>query len=235
MSKSKGNGVTPDEMVERYGADTARVYELFIGPPELDAEWNDRGVDGVARFLHRVWRLVVGDDIEVIAERPRVSADDLRRKLHETIDKVTRDVDAFRFNTTMSALMELSNTMQDYLQSGGARDDAWDAVSRDLTRLLAPFAPHLAEELWQRLGGEGLVVFQPWPQLDEGLLRRPRVTVVVQVDGRLRDRIEMPAGIDEPSARERAMSSANVRRAIAGRPVQRAIHVPDRLINLVTS
>jgi leucyl-tRNA synthetase len=235
MSKSKGNGVTPDEMVERYGADTARVYELFIGPPELDAEWNDRGVDGVARFLHRVWRLVVGDDIEVIAERPPVSADDLRRKLHETIDKVTRDVDAFRFNTTMSALMELSNTMQDYLQSGGARDEAWDAVSRDLTRLLAPFAPHLAEELWQRLGGEGLVVFQPWPQPDEALLRRPQVTVVVQVDGRLRDRIEMPAGIDEPSARERAMSSANVRRAIAGRPVQRAIHVPDRLINLVTS
>src|SRR5438552_811289 len=194
MSKSKGNGVTPDQLVERYGADTARVYELFIGPPELDAEWNDRGVDGVARFLNRVWRLVVGEEDEAIAHANQVSAQDLTRKLHETINRVTRDVDAFRFNTAVSALMELANLMQDYLQGGGRREEAWEAAALGMTRMLGPFAPHLAEELWQRQGGEGLVVFQPWPELDQALLRRPQVTIVVPVDGRTRDRGEMAAG-----------------------------------------
>jgi leucyl-tRNA synthetase len=234
MSKSKGNGVTPDQLVERYGADTARVYELFIGPPELDAEWNDRGVDGVARFLNRVWRLVVGEEDETIAEANPVSADDLTRKLHETINRVTRDVDAFRFNTGVSALMELANLMQDYLQGGGRRDEAWEAAALGMTRMLGPLAPHLAEELWQRQGGEGLLVLQPWPELDESLLRRPQVTIVVQVDGRLRDRVEMPAGADQAGTQARALQSANVQRALDGRRVARAVYVPDRLINLVT-
>jgi leucyl-tRNA synthetase len=234
MSKSKGNGITPDDMVQRYGADTGRVYELFIGPPDQDAEWNDRGVDGVARFLNRVWRLIVGEEDEVVAGVAAVSSEDLTRKLHETIDKVTRDVEAFHFNTAMSALMELCNLMQDYLQGGGRRDEAWDAVALGMTRLLGPFAPHLAEELWQRQGGEGLVVFQPWPEVDESLLRRPQVTIVVQVDGRLRDRVEMPAGVDQAGAQERALRSANVQRALNGRRLARAVHVPDRLINLVT-
>jgi len=235
MSKSKGNGVTPDQLVERYGADTARVYELFIGPPELDAEWNDRGVDGVARFLNRVWRLVVGEEDEAIAEANPVSPQDLTRKLHETINRVTRDVDAFRFNTAVSALMELANLMQDYLQGGGRREEAWEAAALGMTRMLGPFAPHLAEELWQRQGGEGLVVFQPWPELDQALLRRPQVTIVVQVDGRLRDRVEMPAGADQANAQARALQSANVQRALDGRRVARAVYVPDRLINLVTA
>jgi leucyl-tRNA synthetase len=234
MSKSKGNGITPNDMVQQYGADTGRVYELFIGPPDQDAEWNDRGVEGVARFLNRVWRLVLGEEDDVVAGAVPVSSDSLTRKLHETIDKVTRDVDAFRFNTAMSALMELSNLMQDYLQGGGQRDEAWEAVCLGFIRMLGPFAPHLAEELWQRLGGEGLVVFQPWPQVDDALLRRPQITIVVQVDGRLRDRIEMPAGIDESAAREQALRSQNVLRAVNGRRVQRAVYVRDRLINLVT-
>jgi len=235
MSKSKGNGVVPDDIVEHYGADTGRVYELFLGPPDQDAEWNDRGVDGVARFLHRVWRLIVGEEDEVITGIGAVSVEDLSRKRHQTIEKVTRDVDAFHFNTAMSALMELANAMQDYLQAGGQRNETWESVCRDVTRLLGPFAPHLAEELWQRQGGEGLVVFQPWPEVDPALLRRPEVTVVVQVDGRLRDRIEMPAGVDEAAAQARALASANVQRAIGGRSVRRAVYVPDRLINLVTS
>jgi leucyl-tRNA synthetase len=234
MSKSKGNGVVPDHIVERYGADTGRVYEMFLGPPEQDAEWNDRGVDGVARFLNRVWRLIVGEEDEVVPGVAAVSSDDLIRKLHEAVDKVTRDVEAFHFNTAMSALMELSNLMQDYLQSGGARNEAWDSVSLGLTRLLAPFAPHLAEELWHRAGGEGLVAFQPWPQVDEALLRRAEVTIVVQVDGRLRDRVVMPAGVDQAGAQERALRSNNVARALNGRRPARAVYVPDKLINLVT-
>jgi leucyl-tRNA synthetase len=234
MSKSKGNGVVPDDIVQHYGADTGRVYEMFLGPPDQDAEWNDRGVDGVARFLHRVWRLVVGEEDEIIAGTAPVSVEDLSRKRHETIEKVTRDVETFHFNTAMSALMELANAMQDYLQAGGQRNETWDSVCRDMTRLLGPFAPHLAEELWERLGGEGLVVFQPWPEVDAALLRRPQVTVVVQVDGRLRDRIEMPSGSDEADAQQRALQSTNVQRALGGRPVRRAVYVRDRLINLVT-
>jgi len=234
MSKSKGNGITPDYIVENYGADTGRVYELFIGPPDQDAEWNDRGVDGVARFLNRVWRLVLGEEDEVVTGAGAVSSADLTRKLHETIDKVTRDVDAFHFNTAISALMELANLMQDYLQAGGRRDEAWEAAALGMTRVLGPFAPHLAEELWQRQGGEGLLAFQPWPEVDASLLRRPQVTIVVQVDGRLRDRIEMPAGADQADAQERALKSANVERALNGRRLARAVYVPYRLINLVT-
>ncbi len=234
MAKSKGNGITPDYMVEKYGADTGRVYELFIGPPDQDAEWNDRGVDGVARFLNRVWRQITGEEDNAVDGGKAVSAQDLTRKLHETIDKVTRDVEAFHFNTAMSALMELSNAMQDYLQAGGARNDQWEAVCRDLTRLLAPFAPHLAEELWHRQGGQGLVAFAAWPEVEEAVLRRAQVTVVVQVDGRLRDRVEMPAGIEEADARRRALAAANVQRAVGARQVVRAVYVPDRLINLVT-
>ena len=236
MAKSKGNGIAPDDMVARYGADTARVYELFIGPPELDAEWNDRGVDGVARFLNRVWRLVIGeeeDDVAAVAAAS-VSGDLLLRKLHETIDKVTRDVDSFRFNTAVAALMELTNLMQDYIQAGGSRDDAWEETCRDLTRLIAPFAPHLAEELWQRLGGESLCAFTAWPEPDPARLQRAVVTVVVQVDGRLRDRLEMPAGATQDEARERALRSAKVARALEGRTPTRAVFVQDRLINLVT-
>jgi leucyl-tRNA synthetase len=163
-----------------------------------------------------------------------VSNEDLNRKLHETVEKVTRDLEAFHFNTAMSALMELSNSMQDYLQAGGQRNEAWEAVCRDLTLMLGPFASHLAEELWQRLGGEGLVVFQPWPQADPAILRRAQVVVVVQVDGKVRDRIEMPSGIDQAAAQQRALTGANVRRAIGDRTVRRAVYVPDRLINLVT-
>ena len=170
----------------------------------------------------------------LVAGAAQVSAEDLSRKLHETIDKVTRDVEAFRFNTAMSALMELANLMQDYLQAGGRRDEAWEAVCLGMTRMLGPFAPHLAEELWQRQGGDGLLVFQPWPAVDEALLRRPQVTIVVQIDGRLRDRIEMPAGIDQAAAKERALRSQNVQRAVGDRRVLRAVYVPDRLINLVT-
>jgi leucyl-tRNA synthetase len=234
MSKSKGNGITPNDLVQQYGADTGRVYELFIGPPDQDAEWNDRGVEGVARFLNRIWRLVLGEDDEVVPGASPVASESLTRKLHETIEKVTRDVDTFHFNTAMSALMELANLMQDYLQGGGQRDEAWEAVCLGFVRMLGPFAPHMAEELWQRLGGEGLIVFQPWPEVDPTWLRRAQVTIVVQVDGRLRDRIEMPAGIDQAAAQERALRSPKVERAVGDRRVQRAVHVLDRLINLVT-
>jgi leucyl-tRNA synthetase len=234
MSKSKGNGVEPDDIVDKYGADTGRVYELFIGPPDQDAEWNDRGVDGVARFLHRVFRLVVGEEEPGDRAGPPVSEADLMRTLHETIDKVTRDVEAFHFNTAMSALMVLANKMQDYLQGGGARNRVWDEVCRDTARLLAPFAPHLAEELWERLNGTGLVAFASWPKVDQRWLHRDMVTIVVQVDGKVRGRVEARAGATEAEVTALALEHTNVRRALEGRQPARVILVPDRLINLVS-
>ncbi|HEY0492381.1 MAG TPA: leucine--tRNA ligase [Candidatus Dormibacteraeota bacterium] len=237
MAKSKGNGVAPDDMVRTYGADTARVYELFIGPPELDAEWNDRGVDGVARFLNRLWRLVVGEEDDrpgAAATGNSVAGEALLRKLHETIDKVSRDLDGFRFNTAVASLMEMTNLMQDYIQGGGERNHDWDSACREMTRLLAPFAPHLAEELWHRLGGETLCAFSTWPEPDPKRLQRRTVTVVVQVDGRLRDRIELPAGAGEEEAKQSALKSANVSRALEGRSPRRIVYVPDRLLNLVS-
>jgi leucyl-tRNA synthetase len=143
-------------------------------------------------------------------------------------------VEGFHFNTAMSALMELANAMQSYLQAGGARDAGWQTACRDLTRLLAPFAPHLAEELWERQGQPGLVAFAAWPEVDPALLKRETILLVVEVDGRLRDRIEVPAGLDQTQAHARALESPRVQRALANRQVGRAIHVPDRLINLVT-
>ena len=235
MSKSKGNGVEPDQIVERYGADTGRIYELFIGPPDQDAEWNDRGVEGISKFLHRVFRIVVGEEEGSPHQGQPVGEVELLRSLHETIDKVTRDIEAFHFNTAISALMILVNRMQDYLRGGGARNEAWATVAQGLTRLLAPFAPHLAEELWERQGGRGLLTFGDWPSVDPALLARSLVTVVVQVDGRLRDRIEMAAGAGEDDVRRRALESERVKRALAGRSVARAVLVPDRLINLVSA
>jgi leucyl-tRNA synthetase len=130
--------------------------------------------------------------------------------------------------------MELTNLMQDYIQGGGLRDEAWESTCRELTRLIAPFAPHLAEELWQRLGGETLCALSAWPEADPARLQRATVTVVIQVDGKLRDRLEMPAGAAEDEARERALGSANVARALEGRQPRRTVFVPDRLINLVS-
>ncbi|HKF18273.1 MAG TPA: leucine--tRNA ligase [Candidatus Dormibacteraeota bacterium] len=233
MSKSLGNGVAPDDLVAREGADAGRIYEMFIGPPNEDAEWTDEAVAGPVRFLQKVWRLTL--DPDTIAQAGAgASAVDLRRKLHQSIRKVTEDYESFRFNTAVAALMELANAMHDYLAGGGARGSEWAEAVSAMIRLLNPMAPHVAEELWERTGGQGLCADAAWPDYDAIAAAEHEVTLVVQVAGKVRDRLRVPAGLDEPAATELALTSEAARRALGnGDRPSRVVYVQDKLINLV--
>src|SRR5216683_42799 len=236
MSKSLGNGVSIDELAGAQGADAGRVYEMFIGPPEEDVEWSDAGLQGVVKFLQRVWRLVLEPESiasELGALGSPVDAVALRRKLAQTVGKVTEHYDELRFNTAVAFLMELANAMQDYLRGGGARDTEWDSSVRTLVKLLNPLAPHIGEEMWERLGEKGLLADASWPSFDAAAAAEPKVTLVVQVSGKLRDRLEVDAGLSEDAAVKLALASDKVRAALDGRGPSKVIYVPDRLINLV--
>ena len=236
MSKSAGNGVTIDELAGAQGADAGRIYEMFIGPPEEDVEWNDAGLNGVVKFLQRVWRIVLEPD-SIVAEDDasgrRVDATVLRRKVAQTIGKVTEHYDELRFNTAVAFLMELANSMQDYLQGGGARDDEWATSVRILLKLLNPLAPHACEEMWERLGEKGLLADASWPVYEAAAAAEPKVVLVVQVAGKLRDRLDVDLGLSEADAMQAALASEKVQAALNGRGPSKVIYVQDRLINLV--
>jgi leucyl-tRNA synthetase len=232
MSKSKGNGVAPDDLAARDGADAARVYEMFIGPPDEDVEWSDAAIAGPVRFLQHVWRLVDSPDSFQVTGSDG-SAEVLRRRTHQAIRKVTEDYEGFHFNTAVAALMEFANALQAYLVGGGRRDSEWDSALRTLILLLNPMAPHVGEELWSRLGGKGLVADAAWPQHDPAAAIEPEATLVIQVAGKVRDRATVAVGTTEAKALEVAMKSDKVRTALNGRGPSKVIYVQDRLINLV--
>src|SRR3989449_6852350 len=238
MSKSAGNGVSPDELVDKQGADAGRIYEMFIGPPEEDVEWNDAGVNGVVKFLHRVWRLVLEAE-SIVLTGPSAAADPdlLRRKVAQTVKNVTDDYDDLRFNTAVAYLMELANALQDYLQSGGARDEGWDAAVRTLVKLLNPIGPHISEEMWERLGEggpeRGLLADASWPEFDAAAAAEPQVTLVVQVAGKVRDRLAVASGLSKEQALAAALASHPGRGALDGSKPSKVIYVPNKLINLV--
>jgi len=232
MAKSKGNGVAPDDLVARDGADAARVYEMFIGPPDEDVEWSDSAIAGPVRFLQHVWRLVDSPDSFQVTGSD-ASADVLRRRAHQAIQKVTEDYEGFHFNTAVAALMEFANTLQAYLVGGGRRDSGWDFALRTLILLLNPMAPHVGEELWSRIGGEGLAADAAWPQFDRAAAAESETTLVIQVAGKVRDRATVPVGTTEAQALAAAMRSDKVRAALDGRGPSKVIYVQDRLINLV--
>ena len=233
MSKSLGNGVSPDELVAAQGADAGRLYEMFIGPPEEDVEWTDAGLNGVARFLQRVWRLVLEpESIEV--EGGGADASLLARKVAQTVKKVTDDYDDLRFNTAVAYLMELANAMQDYLQRGGARDASWEHAVETLVKLLNPVAPHVCEEMWERLGRQELLADSSWPAYDAAAAAESEVTLVVQVNGKLRDRLQVPVGISKEEAEKAARMSSKVQMALDNATDVKVIYVQDRLINLVS-
>ena len=226
MSKSKGNVITPDEYVDRYGADAARMYLLFIGPVEQDAEWQDSGFEGIVRFLHKLWRVVLEQ-----AERPPVDGPvdgPLARKAHETIAKVTDDIGRrFALNTPIAAVMELVNEIGRRPDDPAARFAAETAVS-----LVQPYAAHVAEELWERLGHERLWE-APWPEADPTLLERETFELVVQVNGKVRARLEVPAGLSEEELAERARGLPRVQEFLDGKEIRKTIVVPGKLVNLV--
>jgi leucyl-tRNA synthetase len=231
MSKSRGNTVSPDELIEEMGADTERVYTLFIGPPEKEAEWNDEAVTGAWRFLQRVWRIS-----ERLSEAPPTApADaDLERERHATIQRVTHSFESFHVNTAVAALMELSNALSRAIDEKTASRLLCDETFDTLLQLLHPLAPHITAELWEKRDHVEDILDTDWPLYDETKLRRSRVELVVQVDGKLRDRVNVDAEASEKEIREAALASPKVQEHVAGREVAKAVVVPGRLINLVT-
>jgi len=224
MSKSKGNATGPDTVLELFGADAARLAILFFGPADQTMEWTDDVADGMRRFLARVWRLVLA-----AADRPRWGGEQtpLARKAHETIARVTDDIDRrFVFNTPIAAMMELVNDL-----SRAPEDPAARFAAETVVTLIQPYAPHIAEELWSRLGGERLWI-EPWPKADEAFLQRDTVVLVLQVNGKVRDRIEVPPGLSEDELIARAKASEKVQALLNGKE-PRAFVVPDKLVNLV--
>jgi leucyl-tRNA synthetase len=248
MSKSKGNTVSPVDLVDRYGADTMRAYICFIGPPERDADWLDKGVEGVYRFLSRLWRLgqevvertssqvsvlTSQDEGGGLAEGPAL---ELVRKAHWAIDKVTHDIEhGFQMHTAISAVMELVNDayrLKDGLYESPDGQAAVRFATGTAASLIFPFAPHLGAEVYDALEGERLWEV-PWPKADPALLTRDTITVIVQVNGKRRDQIEVTADAPEEEVKRLARESELVRRHLDGKEVVKEILVPGRLINLV--
>lgn len=243
MSKSLGNVVDPDEIIQKYGADTARLFILFAAPPGNDLEWSEQGVEGVHRFLNRVWRYVE-ENIESLKGAPteRVAMNsltqqdrrDFKRKIHTTIVDVTRDIhEEKQFNTAVARLMELLNTT--YSCSPEDEKD-WALLRESVETMLIclnPFCPHMTEELWQMLGNKTQLAWSSWPVADESALVLDSVTIVVQVNGKVRHKIDLPAGLPKDELKEKALSEAAVQKWIEGKEIVKVIVVPDRLVNVV--
>ena len=243
MSKSKGNVVDPNALIERYGADTARLFSLFAAPPEKDLDWSDQGVDGSFRFLNRVWRLV----FEVLPavkgagapdpEKLGPEAKNLRRAVHKTIKKVTEDIDGrFHFNTAIAAVMELVNAIQAFSQKSAPENVAVvrEAVE-SVVRLLAPFVPHFAEELWSEIGHEGTLEEAGWPGYDAEAAVDEEVTVVIQVNGKLRSKLMVAPDIQEEAAKSAALADEKVQPFLEGKSVKKVVYVPGKLVNIVVA
>ena len=227
MSKSRGNVTAPDQLAELYGADAVRLYILFVGPADQDMDWTEEGIEGLARFLRRLWR-IVNDTAEASRGGDGATDGPLVRKAHQTIVKVTDDISRrFQFNTPIAAVMELVNEIGRDPRAPGARFAAETAVS-----LIQPYAPHVAEELWQRLGHERLWE-HPWPTADEALLERETFELVIQVNGKVRDRVEVAADSSEDELIERAKASPRVQAHLDGKEIRQAIVVPRKLVNFV--
>jgi leucyl-tRNA synthetase len=241
MSKSKGNVVSPDDMVARYGADAARMYSLFAAPPDRDLDWQEDGVAGVSRFLARVWRLAQ-KYAHIVREMQPSDFDERRpsallRKLHQTIAKITLDFEGrWHFNTCVAAIMELVNEIQAadaQLAAGEVPAPVVRELFRSLVLLLAPFAPYLAAELWEELGEEGSVLRAPWPKSDPGLAREDELEIPVQINGKLVTVVRVPADADTKAIEAAALADEKVRSRIAGKNVVKMIVVPGKLVNLV--
>ncbi len=237
MSKSRGNVSSPDELVDRYGADTVRAYLMFFSRWDQGAPWSSTGIEGVHRWLYRVWSLATdsGDEDSSSRVSDATGADlerGIRRRLHQTIQAVTGDLESFQFNTVISTLMEMTNALTQARGKGAGKTDAFEEAIDVLLKLLAPITPHLAEELWSIRGGEYSIHVQSWPEADLEAAAEEQITLVVQVNGKVRDKILVPADIDETRARELALASESVQRHLDGEP-RKVIYVPGRLVNIV--
>jgi leucyl-tRNA synthetase len=228
MSKSRGNVVNPDKVIADYGADSMRLYEMFMGPLEAVKPWSMQGVEGVHRFLQRLWRIVMDEDTgELSSQVTEANPDEATlRLLHQTIKKVTNDIENFGFNTAISQMMILLNHLS-------KQDIKPKEVLEKLVIILAPFAPHVSEELWQRLGHENTLAFYAWPKYDEELAKEKELELAVQVNGKIKDKIVVPADADEQVIKEKALASEKVTEALAGKEPKKIIVIKSRLVNIV--
>ena len=240
MSKSKGNVVSPDDMIARYGADATRAYALFAAPPDRDLDWQEDGVAGVSRFLGRVYRFVTRHAERAAggaSSQPTATSQALQRKLHQTIRKITEDfAGRWHFNTCIAAIMELVNALtaaEPQIAAGEVPSEVLAGILRDLVLLLAPFAPYLACELWETIGGTGDLLRTPWPKFDEALAREDEIEVPVQINGKLRTVIRVAAGADQDTLRDTALADEKIKAGTADKQIIKAIIVPGKLVNLV--
>ena len=229
MSKSKGNVVNPDAYVAELGADAVRTYLMFVAPWEQGGEWNDSGISGISRWFNRLWKLVLDN----YKAKNKNSSRELKRNLHQTIKKVTSDLERIHFNTMISTLMEFTNHLGKIKEAGSVTVEEWRDSVETLLILLAPTAPHLTEELWQRIGNNYSIHDHLWPDWDEELAKEEEITLVIQINGKMRDRLLVPASITEEEARRLTLSRQKVKTYIDNKTITKLIYIPKRLINLV--
>ncbi len=232
MSKSRGNVVSPDDLVSRYGADTVRAYLMFFARWDMGGPWNSSGIEGPVRWVRRTWNMLT-EPAPVEAPSPEVLRS-LRRKVHQTLKSVTRDFEQFEFNTTVSSLMELLNEMAKAREQGAGNSSEWAEAVDFYLLMMAPITPHIAEELWAFQGKPYSIHTQPWPVLDEAATVEEQVTLVVQVNGKVRDRITVPVTVGEEEAQSAALASPAVQKFLGGKPPRKVIVVPGKLVNIVS-
>jgi leucyl-tRNA synthetase len=235
MSKSKGNVVDPDDIIKKYGADTARMFILFASPPERELEWSDKGVEGSFRFLKRVWRLLTGKT-QIINPKSQtnpkseIQNNKILQMTHKTIKAVTEDIERFSFNTAIAKLMELTNFLYEQKELS---TNHYALATKNLLRLLSPFAPHLAEALWHELGNKSFILNETWPSYDPEMIKEDEINVVVQVNGKHRDTITVSAEAKEEEIKEKAIASEKAKKFTEGKQVVKTIYVPKKLVNIV--
>jgi leucyl-tRNA synthetase len=231
MSKSRGNVIAPDSLVDRYGADAVRAYLMFFARWDMGAPWNSNGIEGVVRWIRRTWALFTEPAPQGKPGPETVCR--LRRKLHQTLRRITHDFETFEFNTIVSGLMELLNEMYKARDEGVAGSLSWAEAQDIYLRMMAPVVPHVAEELWTIMGKPYSIHMQAWPQVDEEAAAEEQITLVLQINGKLRDRVQVPAGIDDEQAKSFALSSPIVQKYLEGKQPRKVILVPGKLVNIV--
>ena len=240
MSKSRGNIVDPDGIIKKFGADTLRLYILFAAPPEDEMEWSQQGLAGMHRFLNRVYRLIQHLDyaVDSTGERAKEAPTRLQRKTHQVIKKVTEDIEGFKLNTAIASIMELVNEIYSALREKQERTHSTQRTAikeafKTVVILLSPFVPHIAEEMWERLGNKESILKTKWPAYDSELIKEETITYVIQVNGKVRSKIQVPADIDEAHLKEAVLSDAKTKSWISGKSIKKFIIVPKRLVNIV--
>ena len=236
MGKRYGNAVTPDDIIEQgYGADSLRLYEMFIGPYDQGVDWNPNGIDGTKRFLNRVWALVQ-DQLEATSgsvSQDKDATASVAKTVHKTIKKVTLDLEDFGFNTAIAAMMECVNELYKLKTTVALGSKEWQENLKLVVQILAPFAPHITEELWQQLGGVGSVHVSEWPAFNSKLVTDDTVTIVVQVNGKLRAQLKVDVDAHEQEVVEQAQQDDNVTKYLENKQVIKTVYVPSKLVNFV--